>query len=327
MTDLLTSLDPAALDRRPGDVAIGVDVGGTKTALGLVDAASLSLLDRLVIATGRERGGEAVLADIAARTTELAARAGRPVTGVGVGVPEIVDRSGRITSGAVMPGWVELPVAATLAAAAPASGMPVIESDVRAAALAEATLGSGRGFGYFVFLTVGTGISYCAVVGGRPVAGHRGGALNVGTSVLADGVPTLQDMASGAALARRYAERAGADPVAGARDVLAAAYDKRGADTVAAQVAAEGAKALGIGIALLVNLLDPEAVVLGGGLGSADTPYIDQARDWAAHYAHRFAAGTPMLRGALGADAGVIGAGLAGLLAPQLNETTTIRRK
>jgi len=109
--------------------------------------------------------------------------------------------------------------------------------------------------------------------------------------------------------------------------VLAAAYDKSGGDMAAVQVAAEGAKALGIGIALLINLLDPEALILGGGLGSADTPYIDQARDWAAHYAHRFAAGTPVLRGELGADAGVIGAGLAGLRTPQLNETTTIRRK
>jgi predicted NBD/HSP70 family sugar kinase len=318
MTDLFAALDPAALGpagsvRRPGHAAIGVDVGGTKTAFGLLDAESLTLLERRVIPTQRE----ALLEDVAAQVAELG-NTDYFITGVGVVVPEIVTRSGRISSSAVIPRWNELPVAETLSATAPV----IIESDVRAAAFAEATLGAGRGFGYFVFLTVGTGISYCAVAGGRPFAGSRGGALNVGTSTLADGAPTLEELASGSALVRRYAERCGpgARIAAGAQDVLAAA---RGGDQAAAEVVAEGAKALGIGIALLINLLDPEAVVVGGGLGSADTPYIGQARDWAMRYVHRFAAGTPVVRGELGSDAGVIGAGLAGLL----TETTNFRRK
>jgi glucokinase len=307
MTDLFAALEPAALNRLPGHAAIGVDVGGTKTAFGLLDAATLTLLGRRVIPTGLDRGGEALLADIAGLTGELAAETDHLITGVGVVVPEIVSRSGRITSSAVIPGWDKLPVADTLAVTAPV----IVESDVRAAAFAEATLGAGRDFGYFVFLTVGTGISYCAVDGGRPFAGSRGGALNVGTSTLADGVPTLQQTASGSALVRRYTERGGT--ATGAQDVLAAAD---GGDRAAAAVIAEGAKALGIGIALLINLLDPEAVVLGGGLGSADTRYTDEARNWAMHYVHRFAAQTPVVRGELGPDAGVIGAGLAGLLAP-----------
>ncbi|HEX6518509.1 MAG TPA: ROK family protein [Streptosporangiaceae bacterium] len=318
------ALDRAALDRCPGYAAIGVDVGGTKTAFGLLDGRSLTLVDRRAIATSRDLGGEVVLRDIAAQAGELADQArhdNRELTGIGVAVPEIVTRDGRISSGAVIPRWDELPVAATLATIAPVH----VEADVRAAAFAEATLGAGRSFGYFVFVTVGTGISYCAVVGGRPFAGHRGGALNLGTSALADGVPTLEDTASGAALARRYTELAGrASGASRAEDVLAAA--RRG-DQAAAEVVAHGAKALGIGIALLINLLDPEAVVLGGGLGSADTPYTDEARRWAMRYVHRFAAETPVLRGALGADAGVIGAGLAGLLAQQRSETTTLRRK
>jgi glucokinase len=306
MTDPFAALDPAALNRRPGSAAIGVDVGGTKTAFGLLDAEALTLVGRREIPTQRE----ALLEDVAAQVAELA-NTHYFITGVGVVVPEIVSRSGRISSSEVIPRWNELPVAETLAVTAPV----LIESDVRAAGFAEATLGAGRGFGYFVFLTVGTGISYCAVAGGRPLAGSRGGALNVGTSTLADGVPTLQDMASGAGLVRRYAERGGT--ATRAQDVLAAS------DAAATEVVATGAKALGIGIALLINLLDPEAVVLGGGLGSADTPYTDQARDWAMRYVHRFAADTPVVRGELGSDAGVIGAGLTGLL----TETTNFRRK
>ena len=73
--------------------------------------------------------------------------------------------------------------------------------------------------------------------------------------------------------------------------------------------------ALGIGIALLVNLLDPEAVITGGGLGSADTEYWAAAERWARYYAHTHAADTVLTRGQLGPDAGVIGAGLVGLLA------------
>jgi glucokinase len=313
------------IDRRDGTAAIGVDVGGTKTALGLIDASSLALLDTRVIPTGRERGGEAVLRDVhehAAALAATAARQGRRTVGLGVAVPEIVDLTGQVTSSAVIPRWNELPVASVLGEVAPA----VIEADVRAAAFAEASLGAGRDYGYHVFLTVGTGISYCAVGGGRPFAGAHGGALNVGTTVLAllpddqDGRPAagdpdagafvLERAASGSALVRRYAARGGI--AERAEDVLAAA---RGGDPVAAEVLESGAKALGIGIALLLNVLDPEAVVVGGGLGSADTEYWTSARRWARHFAHGHAARTVLTRSQLGPDAGVIGAGLVGLLA------------
>jgi glucokinase len=333
------------LDRSAGAAAIGIDVGGTKTALGLIEAASLTLLETDVIPTGRERGGEAVLRDIEQHAAVLARAAtalGRHVVGIGVVVPEIVNLAGRITSSAVIPRWNELPVATVLGAIAPT----VVEADVRAAAFAEASLGAGRDYGFHVFLTVGTGISYCAVGAGRPFAGAHGGALNIGTSVLAlpsedqaspdgqqgaddqaggriwangwpsaEGQPdgrevVLERVASGSALVERYVARGGT--AHRAEDVLAAARD---GDLVASEVVDVAAKALGIGIALLVNLLDPEAVITGGGLGSADTEYWTAAERWARYYAHTHAADTVLTRGQLGPDAGVIGAGLVGLLA------------
>ena len=335
------------LDRSAGAAAIGIDVGGTKTALGLIDAASLTLLAADVIPTGRERGGEAVLRDIEKHAAALARAAtalGRHIVGLGVAVPEIVSLAGQITSSAVIPRWNELPVATVLGAIAPT----VVEADVRAAAFAEASLGAGRDYGFHVFLTVGTGISYCAVGAGRPFAGAHGGALNIGTSVLAlpsedrtsldsqhdaddqagaggriwangwpgtDGHPggrevVLERVASGSALVERYVARGGT--AQRAEDVLAAARD---GDPAASEVVDVAAKALGIGIALLVNLLDPEAVITGGGLGSADTEYWTAAERWARYYAHTHAADTVLTRGQLGPDAGVIGAGLVGLLA------------
>src|ERR1700677_158993 len=295
--------------------AIGVDVGGTKTALALIDAASDTPLAMRVIPTGRERGGAAVLRDIEEQVASLAAQSaglGYQVTGIGVVVPENVNLAGQITSTAVIPQWNELPVASVLSAVAPT----VIDSDVRAAALAEAVLGAGRDYGYHLFLTVSTGISYCAVRGGRPFAGAHGGALHFGTSVLAvlpDGQELrLEDVASGGALVRRYAARGGArgGAVQRAEEVLAAAA---AGEPAAVDVLASGAQALGAGIALLINMLDPEAVVIGGGLGSADTSYGEEARRWASCYVHAHARGTPVIRGRLGGDAGVIGAGLIGL--------------
>ena len=215
-----------------GDAAIGVDVGGTKTAIGLIDAATRTLLAKTVIPTGRERGGEAILRDVEEKVRSLDGHArslGQRVAGVGVVVPENVSLAGRITSSAVMPGWNELPVAERLGAVAPT----VIDSDVRAAALAEARLGAGRDYRFHAFMTISTGISYCAVIDGRPFA-----------------------------------------------DVLDS-----------------GARALGLGIALLLNVLDPEAVVTGGGLGGADTEYWSRARRWARHYAHDHAKPTPVIRG------------------------------
>jgi glucokinase len=320
--------DAGGINPSGTDTAIGVDVGGTKTALGLIDGATLTLLATTVIPTGRERGGEALLRDIEQHVKALEARAGergKRVAGVGVVVPENVSRAGRITSSAVIPQWNELPVGETLGEVAPA----VIDSDVRAAALAEACLGAGRGYGYHAFITIGTGISYCAVAAGRPFAGAHGGALHMGTSVLAllpDGTEVrLERVASGSALVERYAARGGT--ATRAEEVLAAAA---AGDEAARDVVDTGARALGIGIALLLNMLDPEVVITGGGLGSADTEYWASARQWARHYAHDHAKPTPVVRGRLGADAGVIGAALTGLLAANDKENgpnTTQRKK
>ena len=199
------------------------------------------------------------------------------------------------------------------------AGPARIEADVRAAAFAEAVLGAGR-WTYHVYLTIGTGISYCAVYQGRPVAGAHGGALNIGTSVLAD-LPghgsarervVLEDLASGAALVRRYA--AGGGSARRAEEVFAAAGD---GDPAAAALVDDAARTLGTGIALLVNVLDPEAVVVGGGLGSADSVYWSSAVTWARQYMYSDTArAIPIRHAELGADAGVIGAALIGLLAP-----------
>jgi glucokinase len=291
--------------------AIGIDIGGTKIAAGLVSLDTGRVTLRRQVATRPERGGAAVLAETAALARELlaAARAeGRAVRGVGVGVPELVDAEGRIASDHAIP-WRGLPLAERLALDVPTA----VEADVRAHALAEARYGAGRGSALFAFVTVGTGISSCLVQGGRPFAGARGNALVLASSPLTTTCtvcgarlqPVLEDFAGGPGLVARYNERSGA-ALERAEEVLAAAA---AGDEVAADVVRSAGEALGVSLGWLVNVLDPERVVVGGGLGTAGGLYWSSAV--AATRAHIYADATrdlPIVPAALGADAGLIGA-------------------
>jgi glucokinase len=263
-------------------LAIGIDVGGTKIAAGLVDTATGAVQERFELATDAGRAASAVLADCIALAEELAeGHGGIPI---GMGVCELVDRDGR-TRSAVTVDWRDV----DLAAAFGPLGRAAIESDVRAAAVAEARFGAGRGAQELLYVTVSTGISHCLVVDGRAYAGARGNAI-------CTGAPPLEDVASGLALARAgHRERA--------QDVLA--------DPALGGVVASAAAALGTGLAGLVNALDPGALVIGGGLGLAER-YRGLAI--AAMRPLIFAENTrdlPVLPAELGADAGVIGAALA----------------
>ena len=276
---------PAA-DRNPRPVAsetvVGIDVGGTKIAAGLVDTATGAVLRRRRMPTRPERGGAAVLADCAALAVEL----GEGRLPVGIGLCELVDLDGRPASADTID-WRELDVAAAIGA----PGV-VLESDVRAAALAEATFGAGAGVSPFLFAVVGTGASACLVVEGRPYAGARGEAIVLGA-------PPVERIGSGPALAR-------AAGVEAAEDVLA--------DPNHAVLVQEAAEALAGSLAVLVNALDPAVVVLGGGLG-ARAPFrarVEQAVRERVAYPR-----TPPLEvvsSRLERDGGVVGAALSASL-------------
>ncbi|NJN82023.1 MAG: ROK family protein [Caldilineaceae bacterium] len=123
---------------------------------------------------------------------------------------ELVDRAGNVTSAHTID-WRDLPVQSLLSELLPT----VVESDVRAPALAEARYGAGREYPLFVYITVGTGISSCLVIDGEPFAGARGNALVLATMPLTTTCsecgarlsPVLEEFASGPALARRFEKR------------------------------------------------------------------------------------------------------------------------
>ena len=268
--------------------AIGIDVGGTKIAAGLVDTASGEVEARLERGTRAERGPAAVLDDCRALAQRLAAgQAGVPV---GIGICELVDLEGRTQSAQTID-WRDLDVPSAFERIGPA----VVESDVRAAAVAEARFGGGRDVAELLYVTVGTGISSCLIVNGRAYAGARGNAICFGA-------PPVEEVASGLGVA-----------AAGGRERAEDVF----ADPALDGVVETAAAALGAGLAWLVNALDPGAVVLGGGLG-----LVERYRDLAVAAMRPliFADNTrdvPVLPAELGADAGVIGAALAAVGQPR----------
>jgi glucokinase len=291
--------------------AIGLDVGGTKIAGAVVDGQTGTVLLRATVPTNAHQGGAAVLTTCVALGQQLAAQAvaqGISIAGVGLGLCELLDPTGRVTS-AYHFDWRDLPVQQRLATVAPTQ----LETDVRAAALAEAHYGAGRDYRHFVYVTVGTGISSCLVLDGRPFAGARGNALVLASMPLSTTCPNcgtvleqvLEEFASGPAIVRRYNAQS-PTPVANGQELFAAV--ERG-DAVALDVVQSAGVALGNSVAFLCNVLDPAAVIVGGGLGLAGGLYW--AAFVAATRAHIYAEDTrqlPILPAALGVDAGVIGA-------------------
>jgi predicted NBD/HSP70 family sugar kinase len=256
-------------------LAVGVDVGATKIAAARVDTDRGTILAARRIPTAAQRGPDAVLADCRA----LAADLGDGATTAGIAVCELVDPSGRVCSAETVD-WRDADLLGTF---------DWVESDVRAAALAESRFGAGRDAPDFLYVSVGSGISHCLMTGGEARLGVRGSAISTGA-------PLVERWSGGLALARRTGH-------ASAEEALA--------DPAAADAVEDAARRLGRALAALVNALDPGALIVGGGLGLHDGY---RARVEAALRADVYdprARGLPVLPAGLGADASVIGAALA----------------
>ncbi len=289
-------------------VAISLDIGGTKIAAGIVDSAG-KVLARRTIPTQPTRGGRPVLDDTLALAQSLsdeAIRNGWQLAGIGISICELVDPLDNITSEYTIQ-WRSLPIRPLFETIAPI----VIEADVRAHALAEARFGAGRSLNDFVFVTVGTGISSCLVQKGKPHVGANGNALVLSTMPVTvfdeQGRKiefALESFSAGAGLVERY--RLHKPHVTRVEEIVA---DADAGNEVAAAVLRTGGEALGSAIAWLVNVLDPEAIIVGGGLGLAGGLYWQSALP--AIRSHIFADNSrdlPILQATCGADAGLIGA-------------------
>ena len=268
--------------RKP-PLVVGVDVGGTKIAAAVVDAAG-QMHGRVQVPTD-VRGAEATLESIAEavlRALSAADVARDGVLAAGLGIPGKVDPEAGIGILSVNLGWRDVPVKAFLEARL---GLPcALENDVKAATLGEGRFGAGRGMRNFIYLSVGTGIAAGLILDGRLYRGSTGMAGEVGHAIIDPQGPRckcgargcLEAVASGPAIAAQATEAlrtsrptllrdlaAGSDGQVTAEQVFAAA---RQGDLVAREVVDEAGTYLGLAISQLIMAFDPQRIVLGGGV-------------------------------------------------------------
>ncbi len=294
---------------------LAIDVGGTSAKGAVVDATG-RVRSSLSVATGGS--GDENVRRIRTLLVDLAASAathGLDVVGAGVVSPGLIDSATGTVRYASTLGWTDMPLGRILT---DAIGIPVaVGHDVRAAGSAEMAFGSGAGSRDALFASIGTGVAASIVSDGRAVDGAISGAGELGHIPVAPGgeqctcgqVGCLEVYFSGAGLARRYAAASG-----GAALTAAEIIARIDSDPNAARVWSEGIDALTTGLATITLLVDPDVVVLGGGVAQAgDTLLLPLRERLSAALAWREA--PRITTAALGVEAGRIGAAMLGFRA------------
>lgn len=282
---------------RAGRYAVGVDLGGTKIAVALVSEEGRAL-HSLVVPTRPEEGVDAVLERMA-ESVELVLSAGgvrgEEVAGVGIGAPGSLDpETGRVIFSPNL-GWKDVPLREAMRRRLGQTTV-VLENDANAAAWGEYCFGAGRGTRNFVYVTISTGIGGGIILDGRLYRGAGGSAGEVGHMTILAGGPRCscgsdgcwEALASGTAIARRAREAL----ALGEESALGELY-RRGELITAAQVAQAAERGdrlaqrilaetwffVGVGLANLANLFDPERIALGGGVAQVGEPLLARARE------------------------------------------------
>lgn len=296
--------------------AFGIDLGGTKIAAGLI-AADGTVLASASVPTPATQGAQAVLDAVAALVTELsAAPAAKDVdiAGLGLGAAGVIDAgTARVLSATdTILHWAGTDLAAELLAR---TGLRVrAVNDVHAHGLGEAWRGAAAGSSNALLLAVGTGIGGSHLLAGIPQTGahHVGGHMGHFASPLASGVRCscgrsghLEAIAAGPAIHRNYLRLGGDPTVADTRELTARAH---AGDQLAGQALRTGALAVGIAAGSLANILDPELIVLSGGMIGAGSLWWDAVREGFATEAIDPLQHLELLPATLGNNAAIIGA-------------------
>jgi glucokinase len=285
---------------------IGIDLGGSKLLACLIDEDG-QLIGRTVRPTGRATGpaqGRELIRDAA---HELRERFGR-IDAAGVGFPGVVDFSrGRVSSSVMLDGWLDVPLADELTEML---GIPaVVDNDVNCAAIAELKLRNEEAPESMLFVAVGTGIGGAITFGSRLWRGHTGVAGEIGNVTIdRHGVRCwcgrrgcLNTSASGSAIEHRL------EPGVPLMNQVGSGHPRLDG------VVNEAAAALGIGLANALNLLNPELVVLGGGVAQLGGSWLDVVAETARAEAFSEAGRCRFELARAGYDAGAMGAALLGL--------------
>jgi glucokinase len=303
---------------------VGIDIGGTKIAGGLVTDAGL-VLHREDVPTPAQEGGPRVLETAIALARSLRDTAGESVRGIGVGTGGQVntDQGVIVSATDLLPGWAGIAVKAALEEALGAPAF--VDNDVNALAVGEARFGAARTARSVVFLALGTGVGGALLLNGRL---HRGAhwtggefghiLLDIGPDARRDAgghAGTLEAYAGGPGMVQTWRELTG-DTRSTRTGHEIAAEAVREPQGLAAQAVRRTGEALGFGLVSLANALDPELIVIGGGLAALGDALLGPARRILQRRALPGPAACPVVPASLGADASLIGA--ASLIMPPL---------
>ena len=297
--------------------ALGLDLGGTKILAGLVDETGL-VHHEWRLSTPVDGGGEAIMQGlieaVAKIRSQLSPAESASLVGIGVSTAGHVDHvSGQVLyCTGNLPGWSGMQVAERLEAAC---GLPVcVDNDANCAAYGEFWAGAGRGVANLLAITLGTGLGGGIIADGHVVRGARGGGAELGHLILVpDGRSCncgqngcWESYASGTAIARTARERGTWGPAVTSHEVFAKA---RSGEVEALEVIRVMADHLAIGIVSMINILDPQRIVIGGGVSNQADLYLPRVREQvAARYGERGWDVSEICVAALGERAGMIGA-------------------
>jgi glucokinase len=302
-------------------LVIGMDVGGTGLKAAVIDRQGGVFINEHR-PTQRARGPEAVIANILDFAYDLAKKSRVPsgadrVAAAGVAVPGLIDEESGIALTSVNLEWKNVPLRRLLEERL---GIPVVVGhDVRTASIAEGLLGAARGSEDYLFLTLGTGVGAAVVLRGAPYVGMHGVGGEFGHMVVQPGGPLcpcgrqgcVEILASASAVVKRYRSLTQAPADMTTRDV---AERVAAGDAAAKRVWDDVIEALSLGIANYITLLDPERVVIGGGMADAGQVLFEPLMARLAREVTLQPA-PPVLPAALGNDAGYLGAALKAWLA------------
>lgn len=301
-----------------------MDVGGTKVAAGLVDSngeISAQVRVPMVSNSSAEEGLDAVLSAIA----QVIPRGTDGVRGIGICAPGPLDpKSGVILNPPNVPCWRNFPLAESVQKR---HSVPVkVDNDANAAALAETRWGAARGYRNVFYATIGTGIGTGIVFDGEIYHGRTGSAgegghvsIDYHGPICACGKPgCIEILASGTAVAQlarqelaagaksSMLELAGGDLAAVTGEIVRKASES--GDPLAAKILGETTEMLALWLSNIIDLLDPEVIVIGGGAAALYRPFFGKLRERIPQYTVNPRANEiPIFSARYGADSGVAG--------------------
>jgi glucokinase len=303
---------------------VGVDIGGTKVAAGLVDKDGKILSHErvpMVSNSSPQDGLNAVVSAIARVIPSGTAEVG----GIGICAPGPLDpKTGIILNPPNVPCWRNFPLAHSVQKL---YSVPVkVDNDANAAALAETRWGAARGYKYVFYATIGTGIG-TGIVFEEKIYHGRTGSAGEGGHISIDyhgpicrcGKPgCIEILASGTAIAQRardqvaaghksrMLELAGGNPGAITGEVIVKAYAE--GDVLANEILNDAVEILAVWLSNMIDLLDPDVIVIGGGAAALYQPFFDQIRERVAKLTvNPRSSEVPVLAARYGADSGIAG--------------------